>query len=176
MKNFMKKLTSKKKGFTIVEMLVVLAIIAIVGGGLFAAFSDKPEQARAKTNLSNLKTIETAADNYDFDKTLGDDDYTKVDANNNIVKLGYAKSVPTNPWASTSKAQKDYSYYLVKYRPSAGANTINKAYLGSFNDTTKVLTYVDQETGKVSTTTITCAVSGSETDLDGTAGKQYFTK
>lgn len=47
----------RKKGFTLVEMLVVIAIIAVLASLLFPALSSAREKARRATCMNNLKQI-----------------------------------------------------------------------------------------------------------------------
>ena len=49
-----------KKGFSLVELIVVIGIIAILAGVLFASFSGQTESARAVKCMSNLKNLSAA--------------------------------------------------------------------------------------------------------------------
>lgn len=61
-----------KRAFTIIELLVVVAIIAILAAILFPVFAQAKEAARKTVSLSNLKQIGTAwlMYNADHDDTL----------------------------------------------------------------------------------------------------------
>ncbi len=48
------------KGFTLVELLVVIAVIALLGAILFPVFAQAREKARQTTCLSNMKQLGTA--------------------------------------------------------------------------------------------------------------------
>jgi len=50
----------KRKGFTLVELLVVIAVIAVLAAILLPVFAQAREKARQTTCLSNLKQIGTA--------------------------------------------------------------------------------------------------------------------
>jgi prepilin-type N-terminal cleavage/methylation domain-containing protein len=52
------------RGFTLVELLVVIAVIAILGALLFQSFSKAKAQARRATCLNNLKQINLAVRMY----------------------------------------------------------------------------------------------------------------
>src|SRR5262245_46123703 len=59
-------------GFTLVELLVVIAVIAILAGILFPVFAKARASARKSTALSNLKQIGAALQMYtaDYDEHL----------------------------------------------------------------------------------------------------------
>lgn len=63
---------TSRYGFTLIEVLVVIAIIAILAAFLFPVFARTREAARATTCRSNLKQIGAAVMMYtdDFDETL----------------------------------------------------------------------------------------------------------
>ena len=61
-----------RKGFTLIEILVVIAIIAILAAILFPVFSRARAKARQATCASNLKQLATALEMYtqDYDEML----------------------------------------------------------------------------------------------------------
>ena len=62
----------RKTGFTLIEVLVVIAIIAILAAILFPVFAQAREKARQTSCLSNLKQLGTAFNLYvdDWDETV----------------------------------------------------------------------------------------------------------
>ncbi|MFO7946062.1 MAG: type II secretion system protein, partial [Armatimonadota bacterium] len=52
------------RGFTLVEMLVVIGIIAVLSAILFPVFNAAREKGRETTCMSNLKQIGTAIELY----------------------------------------------------------------------------------------------------------------
>lgn len=56
----MKKLTNKK-GFTLIEMLVVIAIIAVLVAIIIPVVSSATDKAAAATNAANLRAIKAEA-------------------------------------------------------------------------------------------------------------------
>src|SRR3954465_124410 len=62
----------KKRGFTRIELLVIIAIIAILAAILFPVFASARESARKATCQSNLKQILAASMMYsqDYDEWL----------------------------------------------------------------------------------------------------------
>jgi prepilin-type N-terminal cleavage/methylation domain-containing protein len=53
-----------RQGFTLVELLVVLAIIALLSTVLFAGFDQAREQTRDKSRLASLKELQLAIEQY----------------------------------------------------------------------------------------------------------------
>ncbi len=63
---------TEKRGFTLVELLVVVAVIALLAALLFPAFAQARAKARQAVCLSNLRQIGLAAEQYasDYDDTF----------------------------------------------------------------------------------------------------------
>lgn len=59
--NYSKKFYSKRKGFTLVEVLIVIIIIGILSGLLMLAVESGQDKARATKIVMNLKSVKTAA-------------------------------------------------------------------------------------------------------------------
>ena len=50
-----------RKGFTLVELLIVVAILAALSAAMMASSSDAIDQAQANAIISNLQSMKTAA-------------------------------------------------------------------------------------------------------------------
>jgi prepilin-type N-terminal cleavage/methylation domain-containing protein/prepilin-type processing-associated H-X9-DG protein len=64
--------SSDRRGFTLIEVLVVIAIIAVLAGILFPVFARARDRARAISCLSNCKQVGAALQMYyqDYDEVL----------------------------------------------------------------------------------------------------------
>lgn len=73
----MKKLTNKK-GFTLIEMLVVIAIIAILVAIIIPVVSSSTAKAAAATNAANLRSIKAEATTEVLSGVANTDGYVSV--------------------------------------------------------------------------------------------------
>lgn len=89
-----KILKKNQKGFTLVELIVVIAILGILAAIAIPRFIGTMDNANNKVHNANVRTIESAITLYqaDTDTALADIDDIGV-----LVSSGYLKSVPTNP-------------------------------------------------------------------------------
>lgn len=112
----MKKLN--KKGFTLIELMIVIAIIAILAAILVPNFVKARAQGQLTACKSNLKNIGTACEMYaaDHNGRYPKEQGTTFE-NGEIRTLGYMKVVPRcpltpgDPYNYASRSNPDY-YYL----------------------------------------------------------------
>ncbi|MDD4879628.1 MAG: type II secretion system major pseudopilin GspG [Candidatus Omnitrophica bacterium] len=123
-----------RSGFTFVELLLVVAIIAILGSMVLPRFVGRAEDARRQVAMSDINTsIATALDMYELDNGQYPDKLDDL-----LVKPGdlkswngpYLKKKPVDPWGrdyvyKPSSDKKDYE--LVSYGRSGveGSDTIS---------------------------------------------------
>lgn len=90
-----------ERGFTLIELMIVVSIIAILAGILIPNFVNARAQAMTAACESNLRSIATAAELYYADQQAypnsGDVSSTLFTANG----TGYLNAVPTDPAAPT---------------------------------------------------------------------------
>ena len=108
------KSLNASRGFTLIEIMVVVAIIAILGAAVVPLVMDRPDQARQVKAKQDIKSMEAALDLYRLDnfnypstdqglealveKPTGDPEPA------NWKDGGYLKQVSKDPWG------RDYIY------------------------------------------------------------------
>lgn len=95
-----------RKGFTLVELLVVIGIIGILSGVLLVAFSSSGEAARAAKCLTNMKSLASACQAYGGEKGCypfaGSIEVVGVDESKGVrnVKMAYDERPGWISWYS----------------------------------------------------------------------------
>lgn len=100
-------LKKKKKGFTLLELLVVLAILAILIAIAIPVYKNQKEKAAITAHNANVRVLETAVESYKQDKGEYPKDVEQ------LKNDGYIKSVPKVP-ASENVKLKGKSYSIDK--------------------------------------------------------------
>ncbi len=131
----MKYISSQKnKGFTVVELLVSIAIIGLLSAVVFASFSQAQKKARIARRVSDLKQVQTAlAYYYAVNKSYPNTNWEwrsscswwgSYAANNVIPGLvpNYIANIPTDPQMNASANTSCYVY------ASNGTDYFFKAY------------------------------------------------
>ncbi|MBV8152350.1 MAG: prepilin-type N-terminal cleavage/methylation domain-containing protein [Candidatus Eremiobacteraeota bacterium] len=95
----------REAGFTLIELMIVVAIIAILAGILIPNFINARAQAMTAACESNLRSIATAAELYYADQQVypgsGNVSATLFSSANGTI---YLNNVPTDPAATTPGA------------------------------------------------------------------------
>jgi type II secretion system protein G len=109
-----------RNGFTLVELIVVVSILAILAGALIPRITNRMAQSRDAQRLSDIRTIKTAVDQYFIDKGTypaphqnsafgGWDVSQDGDFIPELFAAGYLKSVPHDPLNDDTY---QYRYYV----------------------------------------------------------------
>ncbi len=100
-----------QRGFTLIEVMVVVVILAILAAYVVPRVTDKPEQARIARAKQDIAALETALelykmDNFSFPSTdQGLEALVQKPSGTPEPKRynpkGYVKSLPSDPWGNT---------------------------------------------------------------------------
>jgi len=107
-------LKQTSKGFTLIEVMVVVVILSILAVFVVPKIMDKPEQARKTQVMQNLRIIEQSLNMYKLDNSI----YPSTDQGLDALvtkpsgspeprswnKEGYINRLPKDPWGG------DYQY------------------------------------------------------------------
>jgi general secretion pathway protein G len=109
----------RRFGFTFVELMIVMAIIAILLAVALPIYNRSITRAKESVLKNNLFTLRTVIDEYTYDKqkapqTLGD-----------LVSDGYLRQVPVDPMTNSSD-----SWKIIM---EDATNTVNQAEPGIFD-------------------------------------------
>lgn len=99
-------LKKKKKGFTLLELLVVLAILAILIAIAIPVYKNQKEKAAITAHNANVRVLETALESYK-------QDHGEYPENVDALKGNYIKSVPKVP-VSNNENLKNQKYLINK--------------------------------------------------------------
>jgi general secretion pathway protein G len=97
---------SPQHGFTLLELLVVLLIIALLAGYVGPKMFDRLELAKVQTAQGQMKSLADALNQYRLDtgnypdETLGLNALTTRPANANNWQGPYLKTLPPDPWGN----------------------------------------------------------------------------
>jgi general secretion pathway protein G len=100
---------NRQRGFTLIEIMVVVVILSVLGALVVPQIIDKVDQAKVKRAQSDIRAIETALDLYRLDNfkypttEQGLQALVKQPADPSIVNYaakGYLKSLPKDPWGN----------------------------------------------------------------------------
>jgi len=108
----------RKNGFTLVELLVTMTVIAILMGLAFVSFSGTKKTARDGKRKADLEQIRSAlemyrSDNEKYPSSLSD-----------LTSGGYLSSLPADPLGYTYYYEKsdDNHYQLCAYLETGGSD------------------------------------------------------
>lgn len=118
-------LKNKKKGFTLLELLVVLAILAILIAIAVPVYKSQKEKAAITAHNANVRVLETAVESYRQDKGEYPGEIK------DLVDGNYIKSIPAVP------SSNDESLKNKKYSINKTTGEISPAEIHDNNETDK---------------------------------------
>ncbi|MEK7596960.1 MAG: prepilin-type N-terminal cleavage/methylation domain-containing protein [Patescibacteria group bacterium] len=87
-----------KKGFTLVELIIVLAIIGVFTAVVFGSITTSRSKARDNSRIADMKQIELALVlYYDVNRYYPSASGTSIDALNILIMEKYLPSLPADP-------------------------------------------------------------------------------
>ena len=102
--------SSTQRGFTLIEIMVVVVIIGVLGAIVVPQFMSRPDQAKVTAAKIDIQAIATALEMYRLDNFAypstqqGLEALTKrpsgLPAVRNWNPQGYLKSLPVDPWGT----------------------------------------------------------------------------
>lgn len=101
------KRLNKQSGFTLIEIMVVVVILAVLGSLVVPRIMDKPDQARMTKAKQDIRALEGALDLYRLDNysyPTSDQGLEALVSNPGNVRTwkkgGYIKSLSSDPWGN----------------------------------------------------------------------------
>jgi len=101
---------STQRGFTLIEIMVVVVIIGVLGAIVVPQFMSRPDQAKVTAAQTDIQAISTALEMYRLDTfnypstQQGLEALVKRPTNTPVVKnwnpQGYLKNLPVDPWGT----------------------------------------------------------------------------
>ena len=161
MDNLKKRLNRKGKGFTLVELLVVITIIAILSVTAFVTLGGETVKARDSKRKQDLSLIQNALEIVFINETGYPDDPLAIGDGDGEIKKKYLSEVPRDP------RDHDYEYGL------KGSTYLMVATLENDGDPDNYEAYMigngegDVFPGSTGILGNTCGAADTPCDLDG---------
>lgn len=89
------KMMRNRKGFTLIELMIVVVILGILAGLAVSEFGGQSEKAQIARVKADLRTIEAAVSLYNIENSS---EFTgEVDSSCALISGNYLKKVPKSP-------------------------------------------------------------------------------
>ncbi|MFH1422887.1 MAG: prepilin-type N-terminal cleavage/methylation domain-containing protein [Planctomycetota bacterium] len=105
----------RERGFTLIEMLLVMAIIGFLVGIIVPAIGDFGTSAKDRTARGDVRQLKTAVEVYCIEYGAYPATANWGTSNSTLLDSGYNRMVdsfPTDPWDGTTIAGSKYQYDL----------------------------------------------------------------
>lgn len=113
----------KKKGFTLAELLIVVAIIAVLVAISIPIFTSQLQKARLATNQANARAAYAAVEAQYLQDDTATGEYTYTTTDGKIAKAGTDKATDTVGGATPNK---DISDWKTNTSVGTGTSTLGK--------------------------------------------------
>ncbi|HCC06554.1 MAG TPA: hypothetical protein DEP72_00105 [Clostridiales bacterium] len=127
-----------KRGFTLLELLAVLVILAALATIAIPIFMNKGDTARNTANAENLRIIQDAISRYEWEKgtpLITDTAYYTLlnQSTHKLIADGYLTAVPTQPYAglTTDATKRNLAVYVIGRDITTGSTTVKLVLNGS---------------------------------------------
>ena len=87
-----KKSTNRDSGFTLIELMIVMAIIAVLATIAVPSYTANVKHAREAVLKEDLHTMRSAIDSYTYDKQKAPQSL------DDLVQSGYLRELPKDPF------------------------------------------------------------------------------
>jgi len=105
------KIFKKSLGFTLIEIVVVIAIMAILTVIIYTSFSGAKAQSRDQLRITNISSIQLALETYFNQKH-------QYPTNLNLLIPLYINKIPTPPSGSPDSLDYSYNYVPIGNTPN----------------------------------------------------------
>lgn len=99
--NKLSRYLKKEQGFSLIELLIVIAILALLAMLIIPRLTTSLDSAQLTTDQANVKLLQSAVERYYFDKgeypTTGGGDSGDIDCGK-LVAEKYIDEAPKDPW------------------------------------------------------------------------------
>jgi prepilin-type N-terminal cleavage/methylation domain-containing protein len=151
------KTMKKDRGFTIVELLIVIVVIAILAAIVIVAYNGVQKRANASTAKSNAESVQKVAEAYAADTSAGNGTYTSAATlsswSGGITRIPSGVTVNSLTLTATQADGK-----TIQYLPNSGGTGGCIAYWdASLTTPAAVYVYAGAATTGVNAATPTCA-------------------
>ncbi len=106
----MRKMPQGQRGFTLIEIMVVVVIIGVLGAIVVPQFMSRPDQAKVTAAKTDIQAISTSLEMYRLDNAYYPSTQqglealihrpTGTPAARNWNPQGYLKNLPVDPWGT----------------------------------------------------------------------------
>ncbi|MFZ2038372.1 MAG: prepilin-type N-terminal cleavage/methylation domain-containing protein [Minisyncoccia bacterium] len=151
--------SNKNRGFTLIEMIVVVGIIGIITGVVFMSLDTARSQSRDKKRIGDVKSIQLALEIY----YLKNKSYPDTLA---VLSTGSDKQLP-----SVLTDPNGGSYNYVSYSPKSGSSECQAYHLGTILENDNKQFRDESSQFDSADITVTC---GSTVGFDATSNDRYY--